>query len=56
VVEAGVQGLRCLMSTKYDALLDSCNRCHENAERAFIVIQRNDHNPYARAFSPPPER
>mgnify|MGYP001081107916 CR=1 FL=1 len=56
-LEAALDGGRpSTISTKYDALLDSCNSCHENAERAFIVIQRNDHNPYAQAFSPPPER
>ena len=35
-----------------DALLGACNACHTATEHAYIVIRRNDVNPYAQSFEP----
>lgn len=48
--EALDQGRWAEASTRYDALLDACNRCHAATNHGFIRIKRNDNNPYMQSF------
>ncbi len=52
--EAIEGGDQVRVSTRYDALLESCNACHRAAGRPFVVIRRNDQNPYPQDFAPRP--
>jgi hypothetical protein len=40
------------VDTRYEAMLDSCNACHRAAEHEYIVIERNNVNPYPQRFIP----
>lgn len=37
-------------SAKFDALLNSCNACHDATEHGFIKIERRSDNPYMQSF------
>lgn len=37
-------------STAMDALIDSCNQCHQATQHGFIIIERRVDNPYFQQF------
>ena len=38
--------------SKYQAVVDSCNRCHQTTKHDFIQIKFNDTNTYLQSFTP----
>lgn len=40
-------------STQFDAVLNSCNACHNATEHGFIEIERRSDNPYMQSFKAP---